>query len=335
LQCYNSIYIITFGLVLAINKDPKKRKNMTTKSFDPSNPGRTKPLAKTVPDFASDQQKPNSSETDYFETELRLTLEEIAHLHNALAEANMKLAAIQKDKSAFFTNQNNSQPSVTELLDELNPLLTTVANYTDLLASQSVGPLGPLQVRFVERITHSVEQTQQILMDYKNALLSLKSQPNDKGNHLSLQEVIQETITKKNDQLQKKQITLQLSISSTVPEVMGSMEDIAKIMESLLGNALEVTPTQEIVKFSLALENVNQNNMVVLSCSDHGTGIPDKLLPNLFSIHGDQHIPGCSLLRTALVALNQLVQDQGGLLTVENSAESGSVFKISFLPVRS
>jgi len=46
-------------------------------------------------------------------------------------------------------------------------------------------------------------------MDYKNALLSLKSQPNDKGNHLSLQEVIQETITKKNDQLQKKQITLQ------------------------------------------------------------------------------------------------------------------------------
>jgi len=275
-----------------------------------------------------------ADETQYLEAELRLTLEEIARLHNALAEANMKLVALQKQTSTEADQQSNMQSAYSELMEEVNPPLVTIANYADLLAAQSVGSLGPLQLRFVERIHRSVEQIRQILHQYHQEIVPAEANTPQELNKVFLSELIQEIIGYKSQEIKKKQLTLQLVIPDDIPEVMGTLEEVAAIIGALISNALDVTPPQEIVSIVVSLENLNHADAVVLAITDRGSGIPSNLIPDLLSLHGDQKIPGCSLTRTQLLALNQQVLDQGGIFTIENEKPAGCTLKISLLPVQ-
>ena len=275
-----------------------------------------------------------TDDLDHLETELHLALEEVAHLHNALAEANMKLAILPSQKNIETRLQNNNQGLVSELLVELTPLLTTISSYADLLASQSVGQLGPLQLRFAERINHSIEQVQNIVAEYSNHISLAKNQMAGGSGSCSLTEIVQVIISRKSDLLQKKQIALQLMIPSSLPDVMGPTEEITQIIEEFLVNAIEVTPAQEIIHISLAIQEINHSPFELLIIGDSGPGIPTNLLPSLFSLHGTQVIPGCSISRTQLFLLKQQIQDAGGILSVETAVRGGCNIKISFLSAR-
>jgi signal transduction histidine kinase len=291
-------------------------------------------VAQIQDDQMTHSTQPKTDETHYLETELRLALEEIAHLNKALAEANMKLAILLPRKITLADPKNSNPNSAMDLLSEISPLLTTMANYSDLLASQSVGQLGSLQLRFLERINHSLEQVQQVLADYKNQYDPSTNQIEDKSNLCSLSEIIQEIISQKSELLQTKQLALQLLLPSSLPEIMGTNEEISKIVDAFLTNAIEITPPQEIICVSSALEKMDQIDLEVLSIFDSGPGIPNELLPTLFSIQGEQTISGCSLSRSQLMSLKQLVQDQGGILEIQNCTDSGCKITISFLPVK-
>lgn len=274
------------------------------------------------------------TETSYLEAELRLTLEEIAHLHNALAEANMRLAALQNQEKKEVASNAWEGSNFSQLYAELNPLLVTISNYIDLLASQSVGTLGPLQTRFIERITHSVEQVQQILSEYKDAKKPSQVKSSEE-NQCSLSDIIQEVISENNFSLQSKQIALQLCLPKTAPTVMGSSEDIHTIISTFFNNALKTTPSQEFIRLSLTVENINHSFLVQFLIIDGGPGIATKSIPNLLSIHGEQIIPGFALTRSQLITANQLILDQGGYLVIENADDVGCQVKIQFLPVKS
>lgn len=277
---------------------------------------------------------PKTDDLEHLETELHLALEEVAHLHNALAEANMKLATLSSQKNIVPRLQNNDQGLISELLVELTPLLTTISSYADLLASQSVGQLGPLQLRFAERINHSIEQVQNIVAEYSNHTYPPKNRTAGESGSCSLTEIVQEIITRKSDSLQKKQIALQLMIPNSLPEVMGSTEEMTQIIEEFLINAIEVTPAQEIIHISLAIQEINHSPFELLIIGDSGPGIPTNLLATLFSLHGAQVIPGCSISRTQLFLLKHQIQDTGGVLSVETAARGGCNIKISFLSAR-
>ncbi len=276
---------------------------------------------------------PQLPDISYVEAELQLTLEEIAHLRNALAESNMRLAALQTREKEDISPSIRERSNFSHLYAELNPLLVTVINYTDLLASQSVGSLGPLQTRFVERIIRSIEQVQQILTEYKNTKFTSQIISTEE-NQCSLSNLIQEVISENKYLLQSKQIALQLFLPESAPIIMGFPEDIHTIISTFFENALNTTPPQEFIRLSLSVENINHAFLVQFSIIDSGPGIVPNLIPNLLSIHGKQTIPGLALTRAQLITVNQLILDRGGYLVIENAADTGCQVKIFFLPVK-
>ena len=300
--------------------------------LDLNNPAAPSSENQSQPKIQKETKK--NSDLEHLESELHLALEEVAHLHNALAEANMKLAILPSQKNIVPRLQNNDQGLISELLVELTPLLTTISSYADLLASQSVGQLGPLQLRFAERINHSIEQVQNIVAEYSNHISLTKNQMAGGSGSCSLTEIVQVIISRKSDLLQKKQIALQLMIPSSLPDVIGSTEEITQIVEEFLVNAIEVTPAQEIIHISLAIQEINHSIFELLVIGDSGPGIPANLLATLFSLHGAQVIPGCSVSRTQLFLLKQQIQDTGGVLSVETAVRGGCNIKISFLSAR-
>jgi signal transduction histidine kinase len=81
------------------------------------------------------------------EGELRMTLEQVAHLQNQLAEANMRV--IEAEKGVAATRSTEQAEVVASISQELRQPMSSIVGYTDLLLGESVGILGALQRKVV------------------------------------------------------------------------------------------------------------------------------------------------------------------------------------------
>jgi signal transduction histidine kinase len=277
---------------------------------------------------------PEIDETEHLENELRLTLEEIAHLRNALAEAKMKYTRLQREAPNNAYPNANDFEALSQFIHELEPLMFTLVNYLDMLESQTIGSLGSLQLRFLERIKKTVTQIQQLMEDSREAGNPIPVQAPSSSNLVNLQDVLQEVLTQKTSEVQDKSISLQLQLSETLPNIMGTAEDLFQIIDQVMENALQISPNGEIVQIVVKKINEEHADQVILGFSDSGAGIPEELIPGLFSIRGKQEIPGCSLSRSQLIKLNALIQEQGGVLEIKNIPQHGTNWIIHFLLIK-
>ncbi|NMC86664.1 MAG: HAMP domain-containing histidine kinase [Anaerolineaceae bacterium] len=276
----------------------------------------------------------DSDETEHLENELRLTLEEIAHLRNALAEAKMKYTRLQREVPDNSYPAPDDFEALAQFIHEMEPLMFTLANYLDMLESQTIGSLGSLQLRFLDRMKKTVTQIQQLMEDSLAAGNPMPLQTTASSNLVNLQEVLQEVLSQKASEVEEKSISLQLQFPESLPSILGTADDLFQVIDQILENALQVTPNGEMIQISGKKINEEHADQVILCFSDSGGGIPDELITGLFSIRGKSAIPGCSLNRSQLIKLNASVQEQGGMLEVKNIPQHGTKWIIHFLLVK-
>jgi len=108
--------------------------------------------------------KPGSKASTQMESELRSTLQEVARLQNQLAEANIRIIEAQQGSSAATASVEQAEV-VTSISQELRQPMSSIVGYTDLLLGESVGILGALQRKFVERIKSSIERIDNLIND--------------------------------------------------------------------------------------------------------------------------------------------------------------------------
>ena len=78
-------------------------------------------------------------------------------MQNDLANANMKLLKIEKGQAGVYSSEQAEV--MASIAQELRQPMSSVVGYTDLLLGESVGILGSLQRKFVERIKASTERS--------------------------------------------------------------------------------------------------------------------------------------------------------------------------------
>ena len=275
------------------------------------------------------QPELQKEDASYLEKELHLSLEEVARLHNALALANMKLATYQSEENASLNAQFSNQDLLSEFFAELNPLTKTIQYYSNLLANQTVGSLGPIQIRFIERIERSLKQIDHLIEDFQKITGVPQGSIDLETTHFSLASLIQKVIDLSESVIESKQITIQMDLPDSLDEVFGDSEVILNILDQVLGNALSVTPNQGMISIKLVEEN--PANMLIINIHDEGPVLSEKDLQKLFVIKNDQKIPGSTFTFAQVYTMNQLILDQGGALSIVASSAPGNDVKISFL----
>ena len=90
------------------------------------------------------------------EGELHNSLEELARMQNALAEANANIIKLQERPSSPITSEQVDV--IASISQELRQPMSSIIGYTDLLMGESVGVLGALQRKFIERIKASTDR---------------------------------------------------------------------------------------------------------------------------------------------------------------------------------
>ncbi len=258
------------------------------------------------------------------EGELRLALEEIARLRGELEETQQHLRRAQIEGSSGETVN-----LLANLGTELRQPLASIVGYTDFLLGESVGILGTLQRKFLERIRLATQRMMAILHDYTPATDLQGSQIQLNVEAVSLKTVIENALTEVRELQDSRHVELQLDLPGELSPASGDPGALEQILVKLLQNALKVSPEGGTVHISAREERENTaQGYLLLQIQDSGGGIAPEHLPDLFARERRIEIPGVAENGAALYIVKTLVEALNGRIWVDSRPGEGTTFSI-------
>jgi len=275
----------------------------------------------------------STANSKQIESELRLTLGEVARLQNQLAEANIRILEAENGKAS--THSTEQAEVVASISQELRQPMSSIVGYTDLLLGESVGILGALQRKFVERIKASTERIGNLIDDLiqmttlETGLNELKPEPVD------LNLIIDNAMSYTSSQVREKNISLHLDLPKNVAPIYADREALQQILIHLLQNAGAASPVEGTVHLRVQTKAEDSKEYVLIQVSDTGGGIPREDLPRVFTrlYRADNVlIQGVGDTGVGLSIAKTLTEAQKGRIWVDSEAGTGSTFSV-LLPI--
>ena len=222
-----------------------------------------------------------ASSNPQLEMELRQTLLEMARLQNQVAESNSKIIKLQ-NKSSGPANSDQTEV-IASISQELRQPMTSIIGYADLLLGESVGILGALQRKFIERIRTSTERIGSLVDDLIriNHLESESFNVNLETIDLNL--IIDNAMAYTSSQMREKNITMRIDIPENLLPLHADREALQQILIHLLQNAGAASPIEGSVTLRVRTQSENAQEHVIIQVSDTGGGIPREELSRVFS----------------------------------------------------
>ncbi len=267
------------------------------------------------------------------ERELHQTLEEMARMQNALADANIKILDLEKRALSPITSEQVEV--IASISQELRQPMSSIIGYTDLLMGESVGILGALQRKFIERIKASTERIGDLVDDLiqttnlETGKMEFKPQPID------LNLIIDNAMAYTSTQIREKNITLRLDLAATAPRILTDRDALQQILIHLLQNATAATQTEGNITLRIKLQDEQDNHFLSIQVSDNGGGITSEDIPRVFARrYRAEHslIQGLGDTGVGLSIAKTLVEAQNGRIWVETEPGVGSTFSV-LMPV--
>ncbi|MBX3047600.1 MAG: HAMP domain-containing histidine kinase [Anaerolineales bacterium] len=275
-------------------------------------------------------QSDDTPETRQAREELRLALQEIAALHEELAHAQ-QTTLLPAGLPAQPINAKQMEV-IASIAQELRQPLSSVVGYTDLLLGESVGILGALQRKFLERVRHSTERMNTLIDNLIHIAELDEGGYSTQRKPVELGSVIDDAISQMRPRLQEKQIALRVDLPDQLPELNTDRDALQQILYHLLQNADAATPSGgEITLRALVDSQVELGDFALLQVSDSGGGIPEEELPRVFSRvyrASNPVIPGVGDTGVGLTIAETLTQALGGRIWVETESGVGATFSI-------
>jgi signal transduction histidine kinase len=286
------------------------------------------------------QQSPPDSveENKRLMGELRLALEEIAHLKESLYIADKRLEWIKSGQTdQDFDEFLEKSELISSLTQELRQPVASILGYTDLLLSESAGIIGALQKKFLERIKASTERIDSLIYD----LIHLTSQDQGlvtpKTEKVDLNSVFDDVIAQTSQPLREKNIVLRIDLPERLPNILADKDALTQILVHLLNNAgLTTPPDGEISLKVFQQAQENGGEVIHIQVTDTGGGIPEEDLPRVFNrlYRADNpQIQGVGDSGVGLSIAKTLVNSMNGRIWVESEMGKGATFHL-VLPLR-
>lgn len=268
------------------------------------------------------------------EAELRLTLQEMAHLQNELAKANMKILELEKKPTGALTT--DQAEIIASISQELRQPMSSIIGYADLLLGESVGILGALQRKFIERVRASTERIGSLIDDLIQ-LTTLEAGLSDLNpESVDVNLIIDNAMAYTSSQLREKNTVLRIDIPENIQPIQSDREALQQILIHLIQNASAASPVDGTVTLRVRMVEENSIEFVQIQVTDTGGGISKDDLTRVFSRHyraDNVLIQGVGDTGVGLSIAKTLTEAQNGRIWVETEANSGSTFSV-ILPLK-
>jgi two-component system, NtrC family, sensor histidine kinase KinB len=210
---------------------------------------------------------------------------------------------------------------------ELRTPLTSVQMGVHLLLEGATGELNDKQTEVLTACREDCERLDKLIRD----LLDLsrieagESQPQLKT--VRTREFIVNAAEDVRAQVESKGLAFRVLVPVGLPDVKIDSSQIERVLANLVVNAIRYTKEGEIT-----IDADSRGNVVAVSVSDTGTGIPPEYLPHIFDKF--VQVPGAATGGAGLgLAISRLiVETHGGQISVQSQLDHGSIFTFT-LPV--
>ncbi len=141
----------------------------------------------------------------------------------------------------------------------------------------------------------------------------------------AIAELMHDVMQKSKLRAEQAGIELTMQPPTSFPMVMADIAMTERVLDNLIGNAMDHTPHGGKVVLSLE----QSDGRVVVSVVDSGPGIPEQDLPNIFKpfYRGVEATKDGNHAGLGLAIANRMVKLQSGSIEVKNGVEGGAVFR--------
>jgi signal transduction histidine kinase len=274
----------------------------------------------------------DSPGTEQLEEELRLTLEETARLKTRLSDADQKLLNLQRESNEPSGLSDHQIEVFTSIAQELRQPMSSIIGYTDLLLGESIGILGALQRKFLERVKASTDRMEVMLSDLYQVTALNGNQYELHPEMVDLGIIIDDAILAASPQLRDRHIILRVDMPDILPRLRADRDALGQIFIHLLQNAGDASPMEgEIILKASTYATDEEQEYVLVQVSDQGGGIPTDELPRVFSrlYRADNPlIEGVGDTGVGLSIAKTLVEAHNGRIWVDTEVGKGSTFSV-------
>ncbi len=198
--------------------------------------------------------------------------QEVLKATTDLRAANERLKELDKAKDEF----------VSVVSHELRTPMTAIKSYVWLTLNGKAGPINGRMRNYLFKVYQSSERLIGLINDVLDVSHIETGRINLDIQAVSPVKVSEEVVTTLQARAAEQEIKLELEKSETIPMVSADPMKLNEILVNLIGNALKFTPKGGTITVSFS----KQENLVEVSVTDTGIGIPKEDLSKLFTKFG-------------------------------------------------
>jgi signal transduction histidine kinase len=196
----------------------------------------------------------------------------------------------------------------------------------DLLISGELGELNSEQLQALNVIDRSTDRLAHLIEDLILFSSAEQGQVFIRVRPFELKRLIHHSVTYGQAQASAKSINFSLESPENLPVVQADEEKIAWVITQLLDNALKFTPKGGNIVLGVEVDN----NLVMISISDNGIGIPFEKIPHVFEPF--YQIDGSSTRKAGgmglgLALVKKIIEAHGSVINLSSTAGKGSRFE--------
>lgn len=257
--------------------------------------------------------------------------------HGQILQANSALLAAQ---DAAFSGEvivlhniseevalDRAKTSLIALIShELRTPLTTISGATDMLCQGIIGPLSPGQQELAEMALRQ-SRAMSALIDKAILVANLESGALEfERRPVQLHSVVETVLGPLRSQARAAKLTVLTEIPPDLPTLQADPRMLGVAIQQLVENAISYAGDAP-----LRLVARRYQGGVALAVRDYGPGIPPEALPQLFhrlSRRDERLNEAPRGLGLGLVITRELIERQGGAISVESEPGQGTLFTI-------
>jgi signal transduction histidine kinase len=269
----------------------------------------------------------------------QVVTEQIIQLRSALQAANRTLerrveertAELQKALERVSELSQLKANFVSNISHELRTPLTHIKGYVELLVTESLGKITDEQRHALQVSQQSAGRLETLIEDLILFSLASRGELSILYESVDLRRLVNLVIKSCTPRAEEREVSLNVIIDENVPHVQADAQKIAWVLNQLLDNGIKFTPSGGRVIVNVKREG---ENLVILSVTDTGIGIPSNRLNDIFEPF--HQLDGSSTRRyggtgLGLSLVRQIIEAHGSMIEVQSIEGRGSTFKFPLL----
>jgi signal transduction histidine kinase len=264
--------------------------------------------------------------------ELSRAASRIVELERELSAARFRLEAVGNGRE--LTSEETDM--LIGLAQELRTPITSMRGYVDLMLKESVGILGDMQRKFLQRVAVNASRLSNMIEDLVRIAALDAGRVELQRVDVDLVDVVEDAVTEVHTALREKGIELDLELAEGAPSVIGDPDALKQVVLQLLTNAYLVSPSGSVMRVAVSPhtfegEDRKQHSGGLLVVENQGSGIATEDLPDVFQrrFTGENPlVPGLGDTGVGLAIAKALVEMHNGQIWVESQPGSGTRFSV-------